>query len=231
MITESFARCLAKISGDGYLGKRYIRYANKCSILLDEFVRDVQREFPGTVITRGITNTGTPFRQIHGKRIIHSFLQHLPDFRSSVIKIPDEVKNSTREIKSAYLRAFYDDEGCAAVRIFRKTGEWKRNITLTSNSKTMLEDVKNMLLREFKIETNIIIRNNKKDRAYVLGISKKKNFSTFQEKIGFNHPNKQKRLSLMIESYGKTFSRSKNAYNKLLPQLEKLKKKMDLPAP
>lgn len=222
MITESFARCVAKISGDGYLYYRYVRYANTCPVLLNEFRADMRKEFPEITITKGVTNTGTPFLQVGGKQVVRRFLEYLPDYHSDKIRIPTAVKEASMTIKQSYLRAFYDDEGCAALRICKKPIQWKRNITLTSNSRDILEEVKKMLSDDFCIVTNNIIRNKNEDRAYVLGISGKDNFLKFRKHIGFNHPKKQQRLEFMILSYNCTPKRNELEFNKLTKNIKKM---------
>lgn len=183
MITESFARCIAKISGDGNLYYRYVRYNNTCKELLDEFEEDIKAEFGDVTIYKGIGNSGTSFVQVYKKHIIQKFLEYLPSYKSSDIRIPLEIKKSEKKIKKQYLRALYDDEGSPCLRIFSKTKEWKRNLTLTSNSTTLLNDVKRMLLG-FSIRTSNLRRNNNystRDKSYYIGITGKSNFVRFKE--------------------------------------------------
>jgi len=223
MISKEFARCLAKISGDGNLRPRHVRYNNTCAVLLQEFKEDMVKEFGELHFTEGKVNTGTPFVVASRVWIVKRFLEQLPDFRSSAIYIPDSVKEADEDVQAAYLRSFYDDEGCAALRLYEKGNEWKRNITLTSNSFRILEDVKCLLLISFGIKTNSIIRNGKGD-AYVLSITGKGNIAKFKERIGFLHPLKVRRLDLMVESYQAT-SKNKELFDDIKKRLEEVNKK------
>ena len=226
MVSKHFARCIAKISGDGNLYYRYVRYSNTCPVLIKEFKEDIRKEFGDICFTKGVVNSGTPFVQIQNKKIISEFLTYLQDYRSNVIFIPHQIKKANSLIQKEYIRALYDDEGCPNLRIFNKTKEWKRNLTLASNSIRLLKDLKKLLLISFGIKTNKIVRNNKNsdyDKSFVLDITGKDNFIKFQEYINFKSDNKKEKLNLIIKSYGNTFFRNKEGFNTILNELRIIK--------
>lgn len=221
MISKNFARCLAKISGDGYLNRYVICYTNTCDILIEEFKQDMKDIFKDIKLYEGRKNSKTKFVQTYGVSKTKIFLNELSSFKSSDISVPESIKNSDNSIMVEYLRAFYDDEGCVAIRLHKKTNEWKRNITLTSNSIKILEEIKEILVSRFQIYSNKIIKtanNRADDKTFVLEISGKDNISKFKDNIGFKHPKKVKKLELMLKSYYATF-RSKAEFEKLKMEL------------
>jgi hypothetical protein len=227
MISENFARCLAKICGDGNLSQRYLRYCNTCPDLLDEFKEDMRAEFGEVHFIEGKVNSGTSFVQIQNRHVLSAFSSQMKSFKSRDIFMPVSVKNSYSEVQLAFIRAFYDDEGCAALRLNKSTQEWKRNITLCSNSVQILKEIKEILL-SLEIFTNKIYRNEKKsnyDSSFILSITGKRNFLLFKEKIGFKHPRKAALLKLIVKSYDATPKRKPYLYKKLK------KKKMNLAFP
>ena len=126
------ARVVAHLMGDGCVTERYFAYYNQDKTLLNVFEKDVSDLFGKIHFTRGKTNSGTSLLMVQNKPI-RLFLKSLTkNYKSHYLEIPDFIKG--KESQKEFLRAFYDDEGCVALRVFKKTGEIKRNITLSSNS-------------------------------------------------------------------------------------------------
>lgn len=233
MISKNFARCIAKISGDGnlYWGPscRYVRYSNKCKELINEFKEDIKKEFGDINFTHGVVNSGTPFVQVQKTVVLKKFLQHLKSYKSNDIYIPDSIKLSNKSVQKEYLRALYDDEGSCSLRIFNKTKEWKRNVTLYSNSFVLLTEVKELLLNQFGISTNTIFRNNKNsnyDKCFTLSMTGKENFIKFKRFIDFKVDYKNEMLDITIESYDNPFSLNREGFEKIKNKLNKIKNKI-----
>lgn len=197
-------RVIAHLMGDGCVTNKYFAYFNKNETLLNNYRKDVLSLFGNIHLTTGKYNSGVRLIQVQNKEII-SFLRGLvKDFKSNGLEFPEFVKDNQEKVE--FLKAIYDDEGCVALRTFRKTNEIKRNITLSSNSSKFLEQIKTILYNEFSIISNKIIRtikikNSKEYVNYVLSITGRDNFLKFREKIRFYHPDKIQKLDKMINSY------------------------------
>lgn len=212
-------RIVARICGDGHLSDRQIMYFNTCPTLIEEFKLDIKNQFGNPGMSGGKMNSGTPYVAVYGKHIVNHLKKYLQSYNSHNISIPKAFLESDRMLRE-FLRTFYDDEGCAALRLNRKTNEWKRNITLSSNSYKILSQVKQVLLN-LGIRSNKIIRNHrssKRDQSFLLSITGKENFIAFREKIGFKHPRKKRVTNLIIESYAAT-ARNEDQFRELKKKL------------
>lgn len=109
--------------------------------------------------------------------------------------------NSDKKIKSAYLQAAFDDEGS----VHKDHGQ----IKIKMKPKSFIQDLQK-IVREFSINTSDVIEETDKRnerKYYFFLISGMYNLRKFQEKIGFYHPKKQKRLiahlrNIKTENYG-----------------------------
>lgn len=202
--SKKLAKIVAHLMADGCVTNRYLRYCNKNKTLLQNFKRNFESLFQNTHFIEGTTNSKTNFVQVQNKEIISFLREILSDFRSSNLQFPKFIDNLL--LKKEFLIAFYDDEGCVSLRIFKKTKEIKRNLTLSSNSEILIRKIKEILEKDFLIKSNKLYKYVKKRGGktftnYVLSITGKENFEKFREKIGFSHPEKIIRLNEMINSY------------------------------
>lgn len=198
------ARVVSHLMGDGCVQKRYFAYYNKNLSLLEGFKQDVSSLFGNVHFITGKVNSGTSFYMIQDKNALNFLKSLLEDYRSFSLHIPKFV--NTREIQKEFLKAIFDDEGCVGLRIFKKTGEIKRDIHLASKSLRFIEELKEVLQKSFNIGSNKINiydkkMGEKKFRIYTLYITGKENFEKFRESINFYHPDKKEKINLMINSY------------------------------
>ena len=197
-------RVVAHLMGDGYVNKRYLRYNNKDKFLLDNFKIHLSNISPNIHFIGGKVNSGTPFVQAQNKKLIEFLFGLCGDFKSEKLRVPEFIK--TKDMKKEFISAIFDDEGCVGLRVFRKTGEVKRNLEIGSKSKKFLGDIKNILEKDFNIKCNKIISftrnlNGKQFITWKLSITGKENFMKFSELINFSSLDKIKKLDFMINSY------------------------------
>jgi len=203
--SKTLARIIAHLMGDGCVTKRYFVYCNKDEYLLETYKKDVLNLFGEIHIITGTYASGTKLIQVQNKKILNFLSSLVNDFRSFALVFPKCL--DAIELKKEFLSAIYDDEGTVALRIFRKTNDLKRNLTIASKSKRFMEDIKKILEEDFDIKCNKIgfsIRrfpNKKEFITWNLSITGKENLIKFRDKINFNAPIKRKQLDLMINSY------------------------------
>jgi hypothetical protein len=201
-----FSRVIAHLMGDGCVTNRYLGYYNKDPYLLESFERDIVFLFGDIHLIKGKVNSGTSLVQVQNKNILDFLRELVPDFRSFSLFFPRFI--DSRECKIEFLKAIYDDEGSVGLRVFNKTNEIKRNLTIASKSKKFILDIKGVLENDFKIKCNKIGYSKKaiNEKTFItwnVSITGRENFVKFRENISFNAPKKIKKLDMMINSYVK----------------------------
>lgn len=198
-ITPEIARIHAHICGDGciYLKrekrpKKYllnhnniyenvwtIEYSNNSIELLNEFANDFKIAFDRKAQMRPKYNR---VRISSAKWIID--MLDLKNKNSYNWHIPELITNQDKNIISAQLRAFFDDEATVtekgAVRV--KSMNWKGLIQISE------------LLLRFGINSSITGPNS--DKSYYIYIYKKCS-AIYDKSIGFLHPSKKKKLQML----------------------------------
>ena len=201
---KHLVKVIAHLMGDGCVSKKYFAYYNTNNFLLEDFKKSINYLFGDIHFITGKVNSGTPFVMVQNKTLFQFLTSIVPDYRSFALKIPHFI--NTPNLKKEFLSALFDDEGCASLRIFKKTGELKRDITIASKSRQLISEIKEILLQDFAIYSNKInryvqLKGCKEFEIYKLTITGKENFIKFRDKINFNTPIKQERVDKIISSY------------------------------
>jgi len=106
-------------------------------------------------------------------------------------------KNINKKQKAIWIRAFADGEGT----VYNKN--YNRYVAIDSINLQGLREISE-ILKDFKIYNKIYTIKYKGNTSYRLKISKQENMIRFNSIIGFNHPERQKRLIEAINSYKHT---------------------------
>jgi intein/homing endonuclease len=179
-MNEVIARIVAHLMGDGCVTSRYMRYNNTNEYLLEQFKTNMTQEFGKNIhFIDGTVNSGTRFTQIQNKEILEKLFEIAKSYKSGEIEVPTKVMNADIEVKKAFIRALFDDEGSVKLSVCQKNGKIKRDVHMCSKSKRIIKQIKKILENELKIKCNKIgkdlrKRNNKKYITWILRITGEK---------------------------------------------------------
>ncbi len=217
---------IGHILGDGHLHKdqRHFHFANKSIELINEvkelvkIIFGIRRKevlrhdkeifdlnFPA-IVARLLILCGAPT----GRKTTQSF------------SIPTWIKNGDIKIKSAFLRALFDDEAwvetaqggfCIGIGLNKK-------VNLLNSHFKFIDDIKEILL-ELGIKTTNTFKRSQNDDSVQLGfkIIGLENLKNFNENIGFVHRIKQEKLNFIINNFKQLQFSKKEAKFKILKEL------------
>ena len=207
-----FAHIAGHLVGDGGISNRGLGistyYTNQCNSLVECFKTNLSEVF-----------SNVEFRIFHDKRDNTKTI-HLPSIVGLILmqflglqvgdtkQVPKLIINSNKLIKSTFLRALFDDEGSVNVN--------NHLIRLGISNESVIEVTKNML-KEFGILPTKTIKINGKNGwrdRYDFCIVSRGDLEIFNKKIGFDHPEKKKKLEFLLKSY-KSFQSRKGNLEKL----------------
>jgi len=193
--------------GDGHVSCERFKYVNQRKELIDEVIQYTKLifghngreffyngcygiEFPG-IVGRLFGLIGVPL----GRKVSQEF------------EIPNWIKNNTREIKSAFLRALFDDEGSIINNEnyrFITISMYKQNNLIDSHLK-FLNQIRS-LLNDLEITpTKISFKKNWNDtKEFGFRIYNKKSLINFARNVKFNHEIKNKKLISTINMLNQT---------------------------
>lgn len=124
----------------------------------------------------------------------HNDLLKYTSFKTNKWGVPQEIKNSNKNIQSAFIRGFFDSEGNVDTK--------SRKLGVTSVNLFGLQNIQD-LLKSSSISSAIYSRRSRGNRAatYYLQIHGRQNIEKFSNKIGFAIARKQRLLDKLISNY------------------------------
>jgi len=203
------ANLVGHLFGDGHIdASGRVSYVNKNKKLIKNFQSKMKQKFnvnPATIRNKGKDDNSVEIRYcspigdlflilgcIMGRKIQKKF------------DVPNWIMKSNKEIKSAYLRALFDDESTVS-----KGKSIRISLSKTNSENGLLFfDSLKKILKDLEIETNPVLRYVYKTPRlgrnrvkYELFITSRKNLENYKKMIDFEHLDKSKKLSLQIGSY------------------------------
>lgn len=156
--------------------------------------------------------------QLSSKEVVRDVLRYgeLKDFKHHTERVPEEIKRASLDIKSSYLRAFFDSQGHVVYTGSGKTV--RRKITATKANREVLEELGELLLA-FNIKWQIRPASNKSWQVVITG---RNSIQSFSERIGFTIERKKRVLNESLKSY-KNWVTSPIVVDRLTPQMKKLR--------
>jgi len=210
---EKLASLFGHILGDGCIKSKEENayYTNKSKELKNEFKQAIEELF-GIQVKENF-NEERQFYEVYSPKTIAKFLV-LCGFPKGqkveeIITIPNWIKNGSNEIKIAFVRALYDDEGTVinSKRNFIVSFGMNKKKSLLESHRLFMEEIRKILI-SLEINPNEIFERKQPGDCAQLGfhIYRRYNLIKFSQIVGFTDRNKQEKLLNAIGSY-KTYGR------------------------
>lgn len=203
-LNENLAYILGVLAGDGYMDYSEERRAH--SIGLSAIDKEFVQRFRETLFKFFKIKSSNEFRKSRREKWNNQyitrlcskeacdFINSIGDFTKYKWSVPELIKNSSEDIKCAFLSGFFDSEG----EIDKKS----KRVGATSVNLAGLEEI-GFLLKNIGIRYTIIgakLRVDRWNRKYILRIHDKKSIDLFKNKIGFTIKRKMDRLDNVKEA-------------------------------
>ncbi|MBI2084777.1 MAG: hypothetical protein HYT70_04185 [Candidatus Aenigmarchaeota archaeon] len=213
---EKIASLLGHVLGDGCIkqGEENVYYTNKSKDLADEFRMLVKGLFG--IYPNWNFNKEREFYEIYPPKTVARFLVLCGFPKGEKVKqaltIPEWIKNGSLNIKSAFIRALFDDEGT----VINSKGNYvigfsmnKKNFLLNAHKKFM-EDIRGILLSLGISPNGLYERKQPYDSTSIgFNIYGRYNLMKFIETVGFTDNKKKGKLVQTINSY-KTYGKGES---------------------
>ncbi|MDI6798422.1 MAG: LAGLIDADG family homing endonuclease [Candidatus Aenigmarchaeota archaeon] len=208
--SPELASVIGHCIGDGSLTERQFSFFNQSRELVDEVTANVNAAFSTNIIPKEFKKSGGWEIEFPTNiaRLISLAGGPLGEKVFLPFRVPEWVMNGSKEIKIAFIRAVFDDEGWIKIKFIRPSSSTQRMIGINmskcakfiNNHVRFLEDVRKMLL-ELGIRPSKVVEMGKTVNGINLGftISNLKNLKKFLSVISFTNLTKRKQLIGCLE--------------------------------
>lgn len=135
----------------------------------------------------------------------------LKDFREGSERVPTQVKEASKEVKSYYLRGFFDSQGCVDPRS-------RRILAVKKNLKVIIEI--ECLLRDLGIFSHIARHKGSSfvpdGEYYIIRVSWRDELEKYEKLVGFSIKRKLNALKEVLNSYKFRYKRWVNKEEELM---------------
>lgn len=186
------------MNGDGGIrfknDDRTVYYSNNFLILIEQFKEDILKTFGEAgpyEFDCGDGNYMIRFSNIVGLILTTFFGPLAGEFKH----VPKLIISADKNCKALFLKALFDDEASVSV------SEYKIEFEMANEA--IVESVKK-ILEEFGIRPGKTGKRRKTKNhkmKYRFNICGKQDLEVFNEEIGFDHPEKKKKLEILLKSY------------------------------
>jgi intein-encoded DNA endonuclease-like protein len=204
-MNPELAKLIAHVQADGCVNRRSddgrteLHYYNTEKQLIEEFRALFRQQFGKEAwqpcIRKTAVQTGTANKEI---------VKKLLAFQLKEWRIPTEIIDGQRKVKTAYLQAFFDDEGSVVLcKVKRKNkngsiGEsWIRKVKLYSKNREGIFEIQRML---DSLGISSTICKPLKREIYELQIARIESIRKFANLVNFMHPRKRQRLEVLLKT-------------------------------
>ncbi|MBU0899136.1 MAG: hypothetical protein KKB03_01765 [Nanoarchaeota archaeon] len=182
------------IIGDGGIynlnGTFIVHYSNNSQFLVNQFKKYILDVF-GDIEIYEFYNKRKKAYRITVPSIIGLILSiFLRNQNGDSKHIPEMVLHSNKTYKAFFLRALFDDEG----------GMNGRAINIGMSNRNVIRKTKKML-EEFRIKPGKTNKRKLNKNFYNFNITGRHDLERFARGIGFNHPEKKEKLTVLLKNY------------------------------
>ncbi|MBN1280920.1 MAG: DNA gyrase subunit A [Candidatus Thermoplasmatota archaeon] len=213
-MNEELAFLLGALVSEGSFHQKQILYNNLNKEYYLQVKNAILHQFPGiNLYERKLPNCHCNELSIYYSHVVE-FLKNigLTQVTSERKEIPFTVLLSTRECIASFLRGLFEGDGSVSYKVDRRHGGKSIELTYLSKSKSLIQQLKTVLLNFGIIST--LPYKDKRCPCYKLIISDVSNIRKFHDAIGFSSSKKQKRLARVI-----TLNTTRMSKNDFIPYL------------